>query len=41
MDPKGTTLSRRGMALVAGGVDVSVFDMVHKARSDTYNPLAV
>ena len=40
VDPKGTTLSRCGMALVAGGVDVSVFDMVHKARSDTYNPLA-
>lgn len=40
VDPKGTTLATCGHALVAAGIDVSVFNTVDMGMSDRYNPLA-
>ena len=40
VDPKGTTLSSCGHALLAAGIDVNVFNTVDMEMSDYYNPLA-
>lgn len=40
VDPKGTTLTSCGHALIAAGYDIRVFDTRDNERSDRYNPLA-
>ena len=39
IDPKGTTLSTCGHALLAAGIDVNVFNTREPEKSDRYNPL--